>query len=343
MSMIRPQSSVKIVLSLCILLFGGNLWLLRAIEMEDRLPPFVLQAGLNLSSLEYYGAYGGNFHRASLKDLIIRDNQYRTRLDGRIRREETRYTWNMLYGLSENWQIGLEIPYIIREQRADLTITTTEGLSADESSDIQEIIDYFNTSQHVEGTGDISLKLGYDMHYSNTLLVRSGIIIQTPLNTTEAPRGIYPWEVSENQTDVTGFFHFTRYPYSRYQIRNNLRISMTNQLVGERETLAGHKVKYFGGNALDLRYNWIYEFNNGLVGAELQRSQGEDSNLNGQNQKNRSVLHQLNFELGQGNYQDLEQKTVLFPYQFRTGFRLPLGGMNIPYVYQIYFTFQAYF
>ncbi|MGK5091815.1 hypothetical protein WDW89_07320 [Deltaproteobacteria bacterium TL4] len=320
-----------------------------AIERETPIPEGVWQTEVQVQWVpEYEEAFGGSQKRVPLKNLLIREQLYRERLKGSISRKENITEFKFEYGLNSDWVLGLYLPYVQKSQKSTLAVTVAED---DPHYDTVQRIKQSLASNEISGLGDLALKAGYDMHYSNTLHTRGGAILELPTGNTETARGIYTSALGEQQVDLTGFLHFTWYPQST-RLRSGVRISATNQLKGTRETLAGKEVEYFGGNILDLRYNWIYELNKGLVAIELQRTQGEESTLGGEGQDNAFYMNRYHVEIGYGNLTELESSTTVRPYQIRISYTAPVRideptviheGQNVPALTTWQLTWLTYF
>ena len=326
-----------------LLLWECGSFAVRAVEIEERIPPSIWKAELQYQVTPSYNEYLTNRReRAPLKELYLRPKQWIDQVEGDLSREEKITTLTLEYGLSESWSAQLTIPSIQRQQKSQLRIKPDAVLTPDEQTQLQSILDSF-PEEEVSGIGDITLQLGGELQTTHTIFVKGGFLFELPTaDTDDSLRGAHSHVIGENQTDVGFFLHFARYPREP-RLSNNIRIEVKTQLEGSRRTLEGRTAKYMGGNVLDFRYNWIYELSNCFMGMELQRTQGGQSTLGGAGQNDSFYLLQLHSEIGYGSLTDFEKDGSVWPHQLKLGLSYPLLGENTPFSPMWHLLFLTYF
>ena len=297
---------------------------LHAIQLENRIPESVWQVEISLKIVPLYSrAFNGYGQEAPLQNLMLWDRGWYDLVEGELKREEKWLELKLAYGLTEDWVVETIIPMGQKIQSSSLKFRSG-------TPEQQNIISNL-ASEELNGLGDINIQFGKDLSYSTTWHNRGGFTTRLPTGNKGKRRGISSNSIGEGHGSIGAFMHVTWYPLV-HGIRNGFRIEGKNELTGERETLEGEKVYYSAGHRADLYYSWSIERQNIFAGAELHYFQQSESKLP-TGKSNASFLKEINFEFGYGNLNELEQKPLSYPWQFRLGYTKPFAGQNSPLIH----------
>jgi len=296
-----------------------------AIQLEDRMPESVWKAEINLKIVPLYSrAFNGYGQEAPLQNLMLWDRGWYDHVEGELKREERRLELNLAYCFEEGWTVETVIPMVQKIQ--------TSSLKFDSGNPEQQKVISNLASELLNGLGDITIQLGKDLSFGTTWHNRGGFTTRLPTGNKGKRRGIFSNSIGEGHGSVGAFIHVTWYPLV-HGIRNGFRIEGKNELTGERETLEGEKVYYSAGHRADLYYSWSIERQNIFLGTELHYFQKSESKLP-TGKSNASLLKEMNFEFGYGNFSELEQKPLSYPWQVRLGYTKPFAGQNTPLIHR---------
>ena len=95
---------------------------LQAIEVEQPLPPEVIEAKIRYQSLpEYSEIWGTGGKDTSLKEMVL--GKYSDEFLGSIRQSEQLLRVDLIYGWTETWALGATIPWKQKKHTTSLTFS----------------------------------------------------------------------------------------------------------------------------------------------------------------------------------------------------------------------------
>ncbi|MBF0276848.1 MAG: hypothetical protein HQM13_03620 [SAR324 cluster bacterium] len=300
-----------------------------AFDQEDPIPPSTWRIKTVVQTTPAYEKARGHSGKVvPLQDLIIRDHEVRKRIEGKLIREEKKFEFDILYGLTEEWYFSAKIPFWQKKQTSNLKITAA-GADLDLESKILKIEKNLQTEE-VQGLGDIGFQTIYMFSRSNSHFYRGALGVQLPTGSAGTPRGIFPIAIGDRQFDLLANLNYSHYPGSIAGLRQNFRGELLVSLEGRRETLDGQSGAYTGGNMFDLRYSLNYESDNSFFGGEIQHFLGTGSGIAAEQQDDSFFQDTVHLMVGYGNLSDLEKSPLALPFQIRLGWSYPFQGQNIP-------------
>ena len=308
---------------------------LQAIEVEQPLPPEVIEAKIRYQSLpEYSEIWGTGGKDTSLKEMVL--GKYSDEFTGSVKQSEQLLRVDLIYGWTETWAIGATIPWQQKKQSSSLTFS-----GVNQTAELQTVGKNV-ASDSQTGLGDVALWMRYNISSSYRWLWTLTPKLVFPTGVTGNARGFRPVAIGDGQMDLGLKLQSQWYPPQSEGVIQIASVEGLNQLKGERENLAGEKVSYQPGTSFDMHYGWILEVENFMLGAEFSWFIQAPDAL-GSESGNTRRLYQWNFELGYGNLTQLESEPLAMPFQVRFGVLRPFMGENVPKESQYYLSGDIYF
>ena len=319
-----------------ILIFGATTnHTLLAIEVEQPLPPQVIEAKIQYQyQPEYSEIWGSGGKDASLKEMVL--GKYSNEFSGEITQSEHLLKVSFIYGWTETSALGATIPWKQKKQSTSLTFS-----GVNKTAELQSV-EKNVASDSQAGLGDVALWMRYNLSSSYRWLWTLTPKLVFPTGVTGKARGFKPVAIGDGQIDLGLKLQSQWYPPQSEGVLQITSVEGLNQLKGERENLAGEKVSYQPGNSFDMRYGWILEVENYMLGAEFSWFIQAPDTLGSESGSTRR-LYQWNFELGYGNLTQLEREPLPVPFQVRFGVLRPFMGENVPKESQYYLSGDVYF
>lgn len=306
-------------------------------DVEDEIVPgSVLHTRLSLlletqdTALDQSGTHG------PLKNFLVRDTALRDEIEGSITRNVTRYDLRTTYGISDSWNLSLNIPFVEVEQVSTLGGTPGASVEALELADLLQ-------SQTISGIGDVELTSLHRPVFSDWNAFTWGFGLLFPGSGRESPYvGATSLQLGEPTVQLHGFVHYTRFP-ALPRSRVDFRVAMRHQLNEQITVANGETRRLEPVNSLSFKLGWSQELGNFLygLGAEFI-GQGEHT-VNGERLVDQVRAQIIRTRIGYGNLSGLEQGPLSFPYQLRLEHRNVLRGADIPDGDHFTLSFLAYF
>lgn len=271
----------------------------------------------------------------SLKRLLIPKRADAKQTSGSIIRKVNRADFRFTYGVSDTWNLFLEVPYLQLEQDSSLKTSSTDPLIQAQVATLR--------SQSLTGLGDFRM---FSMHRTvfsdrNGFVVGYGLI--HPIRDRDDSRpGALALALRSPHPSLSSFIHYTRYPALR-RSRFDIRLQFDFGLDGHIKALDGKKRKFEGGNDLDIQLGWHKEFGAFGTGFNLNHRRKTLNRLGGGSLGDPEEETLFRLRAGYGNLVRLEQGALNFPYQLILEFDRSLDGFNVPYSDGITLSLQTYF
>lgn len=259
-----------------------------------------------------------------MKNYLIREPSLREEIEGSITRSITRYDLRTTYGISDSWNISLNIPFVEINQNS--TISPLSGASAS----AQELADLLQT-RTIQGVGDVELTSLHRPLFSdwNALVWGYGFTIPGE-SQTEPYVDATSLQLGEPAPMAFGFVHYTRFtalPRSRFDFRPFVRHMFSAPVT----VASGETRRLEPVNRLSVKFDWSQELGNFVygLGAEFM-GQGEHT-INGERLVDQVRGQIVRTRIGYGNMAGLEDGPQSFSYQLQLEFRSVLRAANIPH------------
>ncbi len=272
---------------------------------------------------------------APLINYVIPDDEIRAQVEGNIERSIQRLDFLFTYGVTDRWNLSLNIPYLELEQDSTLEPTSTDP-------DVVALVERLQ-SKKLSGTGDYTLTSLHRTIFSdwNAFLVGYGFIVPST-----SQQGVYvgapTFDTVSAVTSTFVLFHYTRYP-AIHGARFDLRAWGSTGFKGRASVPDGPEKKLEPGNRISLLFAWSQEFGPVSSGLEYEFFDQRSGSLNGTRLKDQARGQYLRFQLGFGNLAGLEKGPLAFPFRFDMQIESLERGSNLPKGERILFTLQTYF
>lgn len=309
---------------------------LSAASWEDEfVPRGVVHSRVAVRSERLDGALDKQGDPQTLKHYLIRDEAVRDQVTGEITRQITRYDFSFGYGLSDSWNLALNLPFLQLEQTSDLATTSPD-------TDIATLLAELQTESR-SGLGDLRLTSLHRPVFSdrNGFIWGYGAEIPSGANTAYYVDNT-TFDVSNQTAAAFIFLHYAHFPALR-RSRLDLRVEVKMGAAGAVTVAGGTQATLRPGNQLRVNLGWRQEF--GDFGAELEmeldasRPSWLDGEVGGDAERGvRARLH-----LDYGNLAELETGPVGFPFRFGLQIQTLISGANVPDGQIVSAAFQFFF
>ena len=247
----------------------------------------------------------------------------RNSAEGKITRTVTDVNLRFTFGLSDSWNLFMQLPYRQLEQDSRLTTTSDDP-------EVQAEFDALR-SQSLSGPGDLRVIGMHRPVFSD----RNGFIwgygfTHPVLDRSDSRPGLLALALRSPDPTLRGFFHYTRYPAVE-RSRLDLRFEIQTGLPGVVEFAPDRTGVYRSGNGATLELGWFQELGTLGLGVSLEEFLQAQSRLNGAGQSDPHKETVLHFKIGYGNLTELERGPIAQPYQLMLEVDRSLRGFNVPY------------
>lgn len=328
----RAAAFIAAGMALAVLLAPG---VARAIPEDDVVPEGVLGIRLNLRQETQSRTIDRGSRHADLINYVIPNDTIRAEVDGTIERSIRTYDLLLTYGISDSWNLSLNLPYM--ELKQDSTLFTTSS-----DPEVQGALEGLETRRQ-SGLGDITVTSLHRPKFGDWNAVEWGWGVIRPTGEQEAPYvGAPTFDRRSAANSVFGFFHYTRFPAisrSRFDLRFWGAVARRDTVTvpgGERKTVDV-------GNRTSLRMGWAQELGPAAMGLEVDILDKRSNSVANERLQDPARAHVLRYYLGFGNMTRLESQPLAFPYQLNIQFEQVLRGTNVPDGDTVTVSLQTYF
>lgn len=306
-------------------------------DVEDEVvPESVLLTRLSLLLETQDTAQDQSGTPGPLKNFLVRDTILREEIEGSITRNVTRYDLRTTYGISDKWNVSLNISFVEVEQ------VSTLGGAPGASAEALELVDLLQT-QTISGIGDVELTSLHRPVFSDWNAFTWGYGLVYPGSRQQSPYvGTTSLQLGEPMVQLLGFAHYTRYP-ALPRSRVDLRVAARHAL-NEAVTVAnGESGRVDATNSLSFKLGWSQELGNFIYGLGLEFMGRGEHTVGGERLVDQVRAQIIRTKIGYGNLSGLDQSSLSFPYQVRLEHRNVLRGADIPDGDHLTLSFLFYF
>ena len=304
-------------------------------EEEDIVPAGVLRWEVEVRHDAQQKAYSREDTTSPMLHYLVPDLTVRSQLSGSVSRKYQISTLRLGLGISDHWNLALDIDHGTAVQSSTVQATTTDPAAVQAAADL--------TSREVSGLGDFSLWSLHRTVYGDYNGFVTGFGFVYPLSKQEGPwLGQNALTVSSFTPGLLGVIHFTHY-YATVPARFEFRLRFNYGLF-KRVTLPdGTSAKLRTGNHLALNTGWRQEFGPVHLGMSLLGRYLTPSKLDGISQHDPRNELATRVEFGAGNLNMLEQGPLSFPFKMLLWAEHSWRGFNTPVRNELGLSFTSYF
>ena len=307
--------------------------------LEDEMVPegkWFFRASFRQATHQEFFDRGKN--EGTLKDALIPDPEVRDQIEGDITRKISRTDLLFTFGISDRWNLSLDLPYLDMTQESSLATVAGAGPEAAAELERRQL-----QSRTLSGVGDVRLTSQHRPVFSDRAgfiwgygLVIPGGSQQTPFvdRTTFDLRSPLPAYFM--------FLHATSY-LGGSRSRLDFRASAERGFRGDVETPAGENKYLDPGSRVAATVGYSGEIGPVALGVEAELRVARASTLARERLGDTVRALAGRFHLGIGNVAQLEEGPVAFPYQVLLEVEHIARGTNTPLGSFFSLTFQTYF
>lgn len=269
-----------------------------------------------------------------LINYVIPDVEIRSQVEGGITRSIRRFDFLFTFGMRDNWNLSLNVPYLRLEQNSTLETTS-------EDPEVLAVVERLQ-SEELSGLGDLVLTSLHRTVFSDWNAVLFGYGIKYPFGGQQSDYvGTPTFDLVSPGSSVFFLFHYTRYPAftgARFDIR-----LWGEQGIKSSASVPGGEQKVDEGNETSLSVGWSQEFGPVTAGLEGEFFNQRSNSLAGNRLFDQVRAQFLKFHLGFGNLAGLEKGPVAFPFRFDLQVEILERGSNLPTGERLLLSLQTFF
>lgn len=287
-------------------------------------------------------AYGVDSHERAISrrnrespllDYLVPDDSVREQIDGDIQRTTERLALRLHYGLSDSWNLTLEVPYLRITQESSLS-----PRSAAATAEVERL-----SSRTISGLGELRATSLHRPQYDDQHGFVWGYGLLIPGEDPQSPyAGRGTLFLDSPFTRLLALVHYTYYPLlgrARFDLQAELRIPLEEQLTD----IDGASVGVKPGNRLGVAVGWEQELGPVATGVTLGHHGQSQSEVGGAKQGDKVQETWLRLKLGVGNLQALESGPLAFPFILYVQYETTVQGYNTPIRSDARLVLQTYF
>lgn len=272
---------------------------------------------------------------APLLDYLVPDEAVRNALDGSVERRVERTELSLTLGLTDAWNVVLELPYVSVAQ-------TSSATSASTDTAVTETLERLE-SRTVSGLGRLRLAGLHRPVFSDRHGFVWGFGVDWPGDDPVSPWvGRSTLQVDSPFRRVFVLVHYTHYPWiqrARLDVRGEYGLGQAESL----EVPDGTAQKVVPGNDVALSLGWRQEVGPVTSGLGFHLDQQSTSEVEGVRQGDQVQEFYFRLVLGFGNLRKLEQAPIAFPYLVLLTYDHTVQGFNTPLRREFRLSLKTYF
>lgn len=322
---------------------GVMFWLLMTLPsaafglLEDEMVPegkWFFRASVRQATQQKFFDRGKN--EGTLKDALIPDPELRSQIEGDITREIFRTDLLFTFGVSDRWNLSLDLPYLDMTQESSLVAApSTEAAAELERQQLQ--------SRTLSGIGDVRLTSQHRPVFSDRAGFIWGYGLIIPGGSQQTPY------VDRTTFDLRSplpayfvFLHATGYPGGS-RSRFDFRVSAEKGFRADVDTPSGERKYLDPGNRVAATVGYSREIGPVALGGEAEWRVARETSLAGERFRDTVQAFAGRFHVGYGNVAQLEEGPVVFPYQVLLEVEHVARGTNTPRGSFFSLAFQTFF
>lgn len=255
--------------------------------------------------------------------MAVPSRDARNHLSGELSRDWQTLTLRSQVGLSEDWNLDLQV--------SQVSVSQTSSLQAqDGNTAAQDAVDAFGDEQ-LDGLGDLRLGLIRRSVFSDRHGYQWGFGLTMPLEDQQSDYvGRYTLATSQTGTTLHLAMHYTYFPPGLPRARLDLRPMFIAPLSGPVTLPDGRERTYHAGNAANVNVSWQQEFSALTLAWELEHHNQLTSTLTEIEQGDPTQTEWARLRLGWGNLSELEAGPVPLPYRVDLTLERAYWAYNAP-------------
>lgn len=263
-----------------------------------------------------HGTVGG------LREWALRSERERRQVRGDLTRDVTWVTLAAQYGMSDTWNLRLDLPYGQLTQTAELTVNTTDAELAARAATLE--------TETLSGLGNIRFSSLHRPLYTDWNSLVFGFHLELPGSSPDNPYIGRPTLALAQPLPAWGAsVHYTHFPAASRN-RWDLTADWKRYTRGTVDTpLAdGRSLTLPDETAFSL--HWAHDMRSVNFGFGVRHALSINTVLDGENLNDDTRAWIIQAEIGGGNLATLEQQPVSLPQAWRFAIDHAVAGFNIP-------------
>ncbi|MBI3991629.1 MAG: hypothetical protein HY342_00030 [Candidatus Lambdaproteobacteria bacterium] len=304
-------------------------------EGEDIVPEGVWRLDARLVHDAYSEAIDRHGDAAAAQSFVALPPPGAGTVSGAISRQATLLALRAQWGLSDTWNLALEL--------SGGQLTQTSSLRAqDAGAALSAQVDSLQSDAFSE-TGDLVLRSLHRLTYTD----RGSLVMWYGLSLPPGPQhskyiGVPTFALREPGPVVHGGFHYTRFTdVERSRLELDLAVAVPRETVVD-TPLQRHRT-LVQGNRASAGAGWQQELGPWLLAAALNFALAAANTVDGALLNDNTHAWSTTVSLGHGNLAGLESGPVARPYQVRLELEHTLAGFNTPLRDRLSLALAAYF
>jgi len=329
-AMLRKRLKIKII-SLIVLSFPLFYSVTFAQSLRF-LPPQISLVTYKLINTRNIGVYSDGSVKESVLSKTLRQNRIPAdAIDGSIEYEDNHHLINFQYGLIPSFNVGITVPYLVRQRKSDLTVQQA-GYSTFDS-------DYSSTE--ASGLGDLEIWGLWRVFYSDDLDFQLGL----KLNGDNAP---HYFDQPENLSlgngfqEISGFLDLTLYT-SRYPFSAVFRLAQTLYITNKTNDSDGVEQKIVKAHGLKGSMGFSYNVEKYSFGGSILLNTESDTTISGISQSDGYLSYAYRLYCNMGNLHLLEKSSIKRPWESQIALQNVFRGSNADHTTEIGISASLYF
>lgn len=305
-----------------------------ALFEEEMVPEDAWGARIMLDLVDQDSTVDKASRGAPLINYVIPDAEVRSLVEGGITRSIRRLDFILTFGMSDKWNLSLNVPFLRMEQDSSLVTTSDDP-------EVLAVVERLQ-SDSLSGFGDLELASWYRPVFTDWNAVVLGLGIRHPSGGQQSDYvGTPTFDLVSPGSAIFFLFHYTRYP-AIHGARFDLRLR-GEKGIPNTASVPGGEQKLDEGNEVSVTFGWSQEFGPVNAGLEGEFFAHRSNSLGGTRLRDEVRAQFLKFRLGFGNLAGLEEGAVAFPYRFDLRIESLESGSNLPRGNRLLLSLQTFF
>lgn len=318
---------------LLLVLFAGEGTVRASVDLMVPEGVIMLDAALAVQQqdrgISTHGTVGG------LREWAFRSERERREVTGDLTRGVTWLTVAAQYGMSDTWNLRLEVPYGQLSQTADLSVDTTSPELAARAATLE--------TETLSGLGDVRLSSLLRPLYTDASSLVVGLHVTVPGSAQDNPYiGRPTLMLAQPLPALRASVHYTYFPEaarSRWDVVGSWkrygRGTVDTPLADNRSLVLPDESTF--------SLHWAQDLRSMNFGIGVRHELSINTVLDGKNLADDALAWIVQAEIGGGNLAVLEEQPVALPQAWRIAIDHTAAGFNVPLGTQVALRYQLYF
>jgi len=310
------------IVRMVVVALAGVCWGQTAMATEDDMvPQGTWFQQLSYTQIAQTQGWGHDDKKHGLERYLLQDTNY-AQFSGTVSRQISRADLTFRYGLSDAWNLSLNLPWLKLTQHSTLQALAPTPMNLAQVNSLSD--------QTLSGLGDME---GVSLHRlvfsdQSGLILGWGAALATAGH-QNVRHGRTALRLGRPSSAPLALLHYTYYPYMT-KARFDIRVHYLAPMMGKIRNLEGEEVTYFPGREASLTVGWRQEWGVFSYEVAARREVVTASRYAGKVWYQGGERQLGLLRLGLGNLSELEDGPLAFPFQLDLETSLAYAGNNQP-------------